>query len=252
MNSSSAFRPFETGARDIVDSAFIRPIALVAIRPVHKARHNRRIQITYPVSAALANDANYGYATRDLLRSHAGLAARTGFSKTNDCTAFLAHSLINYCKQFDKHWQAKTQIANEVHFVKVGDEMSWIQDVQSVRRGPPFAYPLPGAVNIGKEHGMSQTERKMEIVTDDLKELMRDLEGLLKALPKDLGAEAHKVRTRIEASLEAARHRCHQLERSAFSGIRTADSWAHERPYAVAGATFGLGVLLGVLIQSRN
>lgn len=99
---------------------------------------------------------------------------------------------------------------------------------------------------------MTATERRFEVLVDDLKDLIHDVEGLLKGIPDDLGEEAKKVRARLEATMETARHRCHQLERRALAGVRTADDWVHDRPYLVASATFGLGMLIGSLVSTRH
>lgn len=98
---------------------------------------------------------------------------------------------------------------------------------------------------------MSATERKMEILVDDLKDVIHDIEGLLKGIPEDLNDEARKIRARLETTLESVRHRCYLLERKAIAGMRSADELAHEKPYAVAGVTFGLGILIGALIRGR-
>jgi ElaB/YqjD/DUF883 family membrane-anchored ribosome-binding protein len=99
---------------------------------------------------------------------------------------------------------------------------------------------------------MNATERNWDFLRDDLQEVVRDVEGLLKGIPDDVSEEARKARRRLEATMESVKHQCHRLERRAVAGIRTADAWAHDRPYLVAGGALGLGVLLGALFSCRR
>lgn len=99
---------------------------------------------------------------------------------------------------------------------------------------------------------MTATGRNLEVLVVDLKDMLQDLEGLVKAVPNDLSDETQTVRRRMESAVEVARLRCHQLERRMAAAARAADHWVHDRPYPVVGTALAVGLLIGVLLGRRG
>ena len=98
---------------------------------------------------------------------------------------------------------------------------------------------------------MTTTERNLERLAHDTKNIVRDTEELLKGIPEDLGEEAKKARKRLAATLESARETYQRLEKRAVAGLRATDEVVHEKPYPFIGVAFGLGLLVGVLVGRR-
>lgn len=96
------------------------------------------------------------------------------------------------------------------------------------------------------------TERNMAVLMDDMKDVMRDVDGLLKGIPKDLSEEGRKARRQLEETMDTAKLRYRQLEKRATQGLRVTDEWVHEKPYPVVGSAFGIGLLIGLLIGRRH
>jgi ElaB/YqjD/DUF883 family membrane-anchored ribosome-binding protein len=98
-------------------------------------------------------------------------------------------------------------------------------------------------------------EANMEKLGTDLKELSRDAEAVLHATAGQAGEKMTALRARLSTALDSAKATYHRLQEKTVAGAKVADKTIREHPYAsigiAAGAAFGLGVLLGVLIKRR-
>lgn len=90
-----------------------------------------------------------------------------------------------------------------------------------------------------------------ERLAEDLRALVRDAEQLLKSGTDEAGEKAAELRARLQASLDHAKETCRRLEDRAREGARAADRVIRRHPYESIGLSFGVGVLLGVLINRR-
>jgi ElaB/YqjD/DUF883 family membrane-anchored ribosome-binding protein len=81
----------------------------------------------------------------------------------------------------------------------------------------------------------------------DLKMLVKDAEQLLKTGATDLGERGRELRQKLQASIEAAKTSCQNLEDKAMAGAKAADKVIRDHPYQAAGVAFGIGLLIGVL-----
>lgn len=90
-----------------------------------------------------------------------------------------------------------------------------------------------------------------ERLAEDLRALVRDAEQLLKSGAGEAGEKATELRARLQASLDQAKETCRRLEGRAIEGARAADRVIRSHPYESIGLSFGVGVLLGVLINRR-
>lgn len=98
----------------------------------------------------------------------------------------------------------------------------------------------------------TMTSKNLATLTDDLNDVIRDVNGLLRGIPDDVSDESKKVRRRLAATVQTARSKCRQLERQAVLGVQSTGAWMHERPYSTAGIVVALGVLVGLLINWRR
>lgn len=89
----------------------------------------------------------------------------------------------------------------------------------------------------------------------DLKVLVADTEELLRATAGQVGEKAAAARTRIEASLVAAKERLADAERALVDktkqAARVADAYVHDHPWSAVGIAAAVGVVFGMLISRR-
>jgi ElaB/YqjD/DUF883 family membrane-anchored ribosome-binding protein len=101
---------------------------------------------------------------------------------------------------------------------------------------------------------MSQvtTERLVE----DLKQVVHDAEELMKATAGQAGENVARVRAKAETSLHSARARLAELGSGAVEGVREkagqANTYVHANPWIAVGAGAVVGLLVGLLVGSRN
>jgi len=88
-------------------------------------------------------------------------------------------------------------------------------------------------------------------IVADLKTLAHDAEELLKATASDLSEKAKDARAKLSVALEKARQSTAKWEEKAAAGAKATDAIIRRHPYESIGIAFGVGVLLGVLINRR-
>ena len=94
-----------------------------------------------------------------------------------------------------------------------------------------------------------ELEATTERLLQDLKAVLEDGEKLLKAGAQNLGERGLAARARLAAALDIARETRRKLEAPARSGAQATDRVIREHPYESVGIAFGLGMLIGVLLQ---
>ncbi len=97
----------------------------------------------------------------------------------------------------------------------------------------------------------SVEEVTKEKLINDLKVVVRDAEALLRATAGDLSEKTKEARARLLAALESAKVTCHKLEERAIAGARATDKIIREHPYQSIGIAFGIGLLIGVLVNRK-
>lgn len=90
-----------------------------------------------------------------------------------------------------------------------------------------------------------------EKLAEDLRLLVHDAEQLLKSGVNEAGEKAAELRARLQASLDNAKGTMKRLEDRAIAGARAADRVIRDHPYESLGIAFGIGLLVGVLINRR-
>ncbi len=99
-------------------------------------------------------------------------------------------------------------------------------------------------------HSEDSTSPRERIVAD-LKALVNDAEDLLKATAGDLSEKAKEARAKLNQAISRARESARPWEEKATAGARATDQIIRKHPYESLGVAFGVGVLLGVLLNRR-
>jgi ElaB/YqjD/DUF883 family membrane-anchored ribosome-binding protein len=98
----------------------------------------------------------------------------------------------------------------------------------------------------------SDIEQSTEKLLQDLKEVVRDGEELLRAGVEDLGERGAAAREKLAAALEVAKETQRRLQQKAMAGARAADTFIRTNPYQAIGIAFGVGMLLGLVASRRS
>ena len=97
----------------------------------------------------------------------------------------------------------------------------------------------------------SEIEESMERLLRDLQNVVRDGEDLLRAGVQDLSEKGVAARERLAAALEVAKETRRRLEEKALASAKATDKLVREYPYQSLGAAFGIGLMIGVLVNRR-
>ena len=95
----------------------------------------------------------------------------------------------------------------------------------------------------------AEIEASTERLINDLKAVVRDGEALLRVQVQGLSETGMAARERLAAALEVARDTRHKLQERASAGMAATDRAIRENPYESVGIAFGVGILLGILLN---
>jgi ElaB/YqjD/DUF883 family membrane-anchored ribosome-binding protein len=90
-----------------------------------------------------------------------------------------------------------------------------------------------------------------EILLQELKEVVRDGEALMQSGDGELSDQGKAARTRLSAALESARETGRRLHEQTVAGAKATDRAIREHPYQSIGIAFGVGLLIGVLVNRK-
>jgi ElaB/YqjD/DUF883 family membrane-anchored ribosome-binding protein len=94
-----------------------------------------------------------------------------------------------------------------------------------------------------------------ERVYADLRALSRDAEDLLRATAGDMSEKAKEARAKVAEALERARTTCDSFQEKSAANARLAaqkaDTVIRAHPYESMGIAFGIGLLIGVLVNRK-
>src|SRR3954454_10848775 len=96
-----------------------------------------------------------------------------------------------------------------------------------------------------------EIEESTERLLQDLKAVLHDGEELLKAGAAELSERGMAARERLGAALEVAKETQRKLQDRAVAGAKATDKMIREHPYESVGIAFGIGMLLGVLVNRK-
>lgn len=90
---------------------------------------------------------------------------------------------------------------------------------------------------------------------DDFRQLMSDIEELLRVTAGQAGDDAAEVRNRIQSQLHATREQLVELQDVAIAKAKAAghatDEFVHENPWQSIGIASAIGLVVGLLITRR-
>jgi ElaB/YqjD/DUF883 family membrane-anchored ribosome-binding protein len=99
-------------------------------------------------------------------------------------------------------------------------------------------------------------EANVEKLMEDLRQVVVDVEDLLKATAGQAGERLGEARHRAEQTLSAARERLSALEEDAAqrarAAAREADDYVRDHPWQSVGIAAGVGFLVGLLVSRRS
>jgi len=97
----------------------------------------------------------------------------------------------------------------------------------------------------------SDIEHSTEKLLQDLRQVVRDGEELLRAGADDMSERGAEAREKLAAALEVARETQRRLQEKAIAGARATDQLIRENPYQAIGIAFGVGLVFGVMISRK-
>ena len=103
-------------------------------------------------------------------------------------------------------------------------------------------------MNVLQTQSTDVTLRKL---VDDFKVVCQDAEALARVTAGEMGEKVREARTRLNSSLETARHSFEHLQARATEKAKEADQVIRAHPYESVGVAFGVGVLLGAVLGRR-
>lgn len=95
------------------------------------------------------------------------------------------------------------------------------------------------------------TQPVVDRLLEELKGVVHDGQELLKAGAGELTERGREAKARLEVALERAKATCENYQDKAAEGLRVTDQAIRDHPYASIGIAFGVGVLIGVLVNRR-
>jgi len=101
----------------------------------------------------------------------------------------------------------------------------------------------------------AKTENELHDTTEkllkDLRVVVKDGEELLKAGAHELGEKGVAARERLMSALESAKETGRRLQERTMEGAKATDRVIREHPYQSIGVAFGIGLLIGVLVNRK-
>ena len=94
----------------------------------------------------------------------------------------------------------------------------------------------------------NETEGK---VLADLKRVVEDSEELLVDSAGVVGEKAHEIRERLARTIDVAKVTGRRLEEKVKAGAKATDQVIREHPYPSLGVAFGVGIVIGFLLQRK-
>lgn len=102
---------------------------------------------------------------------------------------------------------------------------------------------------------MAETAEIKNKLVADFKEVIADAEALLRVTADDLSERAKDARAKLGEKLEQAKVQLKEadsvLRERAVAGARETDRVIREHPYEALGVAFGIGLLIGILVNRK-
>jgi ElaB/YqjD/DUF883 family membrane-anchored ribosome-binding protein len=89
-------------------------------------------------------------------------------------------------------------------------------------------------------------------MSDDLAPSVRKVEEVVQNTAGQVSEKMEQARAKLDSALEAAKETYSKLQDKTVAAARATDSAVREYPYSSLGFAFGIGLLIGVLINYRS
>ena len=100
----------------------------------------------------------------------------------------------------------------------------------------------------------ARTATKTKLISD-FKTVVGDMEVLLKEATGQLGDKASVLKERLNDGIHKVKDHLEDLEDTAMEkgkqAVKVTDDFVHDRPWESVGIGFGVGLLLGILLNRR-
>jgi len=96
-----------------------------------------------------------------------------------------------------------------------------------------------------------EMEQSTEQLLEDLRDVVQDGEELLRAGANELSEQGSVARERLSAALDRAKETGRKLQQQTIAGAKATDRAIRENPYQSVGIAFGVGILLGAILNRR-
>jgi len=97
----------------------------------------------------------------------------------------------------------------------------------------------------------NELQDSTEKLLNELREVVEDGEELLRAGANELSEKGMAARQRLATALDAAKETGRKLQERTVAGAKATDKVIREHPYQSIGIAFGVGLLIGVLVNRK-
>lgn len=92
-------------------------------------------------------------------------------------------------------------------------------------------------------------QNETDKLVKDLRLVVQDAEDLIRATAGEVNEKTKQARARLSQTLEKAKESAVVLQEKAAEKAKVADEMIRQHPYESMGVAFGLGLLLGVIVN---
>ncbi|HEX3798275.1 MAG TPA: DUF883 family protein [Verrucomicrobiae bacterium] len=101
------------------------------------------------------------------------------------------------------------------------------------------------------DHSSSELHDSTQKLLHDLRQVVQDGEEVLRAGVGELGEKSVAARAKLSAALDSAKETARKLQDKTVAGAKATDRVIRDHPYQSIGIAFGLGLLIGVLVNRK-
>jgi ElaB/YqjD/DUF883 family membrane-anchored ribosome-binding protein len=120
----------------------------------------------------------------------------------------------------------------------------------------PYGEELGAAGRRIKDDATSAAGNIKNVATEEIRNLIADVEDLVARLADLNDADVATMRTKVMATVDAAKETladsAETLRRRAQRAVSSADGYVHESPWAAVGVAALVGALVGILVARRS
>ena len=102
-----------------------------------------------------------------------------------------------------------------------------------------------------ENHAEGELRDSTQKLLQDLRQVVHDGEEVLRAGAGELGEKSVAARAKLSAALDSAKETARKLQEKTIAGAKATDKVIREHPYQSIGIAFGLGLLIGVLVNRK-